>query len=95
LSLGHELRGWQIRDQASFSDGTSHVLRHWRTDLAAPAEAGIRPHIYVTQLDDVLRKAAGQGAEVVTLPYQEGNLTIATVRDPAGNVIGIWQEGTI
>jgi predicted enzyme related to lactoylglutathione lyase len=43
----------------------------------------------------VLRKAAGQGAEVVALPYQEGNLTIATVRDPAGNVIGIWQEGTI
>jgi predicted enzyme related to lactoylglutathione lyase len=42
----------------------------------------------------VLRKAAERGAAVVTLPYQEGNLTIATVRDPAGNVIGIWQEGT-
>jgi uncharacterized protein len=86
--------GWQIRDQGSFSDGTGHVIGHWRTDLAAAGEAGIRPYIYVTQLDDVLRKAAEQGAEVVTLPYQEGNLTIATVRDPAGNVIGIWQEGT-
>jgi predicted enzyme related to lactoylglutathione lyase len=86
--------GWQIRDQSSFSDGTGHVIGHWRTDLAAAGEAGIRPYIYVTQLDDVLRKAAEQGAEVVTLPYQEGNLTIATVRDPAGNVIGIWQEGT-
>ena len=82
------------RDQPSFSDGTGHVIGHWRTDLPTAGEAGIRPYIYVTQLDDALRKAAERGAEVVTLPYQEGNLTIATVRDPAGNVIGIWQDGT-
>ena len=89
--------GWQVRgrpDAPSFSDGTGHVIGHWRTDLPTAGEAGIRPYIYVTQLDDVLRKAAERGAEVVSLPYQEGNLTIATVRDPAGNVIGIWQEGT-
>jgi predicted enzyme related to lactoylglutathione lyase len=88
---------WQLRgrpDAPSFSDGTGHVIGHWRTDLPTAGEAGIRPYIYVTQLDDVLRKAAERGAAVVTLPYQEGNLTIATVRDPAGNVIGIWQEGT-
>ena len=30
----------------------------------------------------------------VTLPYLEGSLAIAVLRDPAGNVIGIWQEGT-
>ena len=90
----HAVFGWQIRDQASFSDGTGHVIGHWRTDLLPAGEAGIRPYIYVTQLDDALRKAAEQGAEVVTQPYQEGNLTIATVRDPAGNVIGIWQEST-
>jgi uncharacterized protein len=83
--------GWQIRGEESFSDGTGHVIGHWRTDLSPAGEAGIRPYIYVTQLDDVLRKAAEQGAEVVTPPYQEGNLTIATVRDPAGNIIGIWQ----
>ena len=89
--------GWQLRgrpDAPSFSDGTGHVIGHWRTDLPTAGEAGIRPYIYVTQLDDVLRKAAERGAEMVTLPYQEGNLTIATVRDPAGNVIGIWQDGT-
>lgn len=89
--------GWEIRgtpDRLSFSDGTGHVIGHWRTDLPATGEAGIRPYIYVTQLDDVLRTAAEQGAQVVTPPYAEGSLTIATLRDPAGNVIGIWQEGT-
>lgn len=40
----------------------------------------------------VLGKAVEQGAEVVSAPYPEGSLTIATVRDPAGNVIGVWQE---
>jgi predicted enzyme related to lactoylglutathione lyase len=89
--------GWEIRgtsDRLSFSDGTGHVIGHWRTDLPAAGEAGIRPYIYVTQLDEALRKAAEQGAELVSGPYPEGSLTIATVRDPAGNVIGIWQEAT-
>ena len=87
--------GWEIRgdsDMPSFSDGTGHVIGHWRTDLPAAGEAGIRPYIYVTLLDEVLAKAVEQGAEVVSAPYPEGSLTIATVRDPAGNVIGIWQE---
>jgi uncharacterized protein len=87
--------GWEVRgdpDRLSFSDGTGHVIGHWRTDLPATGEAGIRPYIYVTGLDEVLAKAVEQGAEVVSAPYPEGSLTIATVRDPAGNVIGIWQE---
>jgi predicted enzyme related to lactoylglutathione lyase len=87
--------GWEIRgdaDSLSFSDGTGHVIGHWRTDLPATGEAGIRPYIYVTRLDEVLAEAVAQGAEVVSAPYPEGSLTIATVRDPAGNVIGIWQE---
>jgi uncharacterized protein len=87
--------GWEVRgtpDRLSFSDGTGHVIGHWRTDLPAAGEAGIRPYIYVTRLDEVLARAVEQGAEVVSAPYPEGSLTIATVRDPAGNVIGIWQE---
>jgi uncharacterized protein len=88
--------GWEIRgssDRPSFSDGTGHVIGHWRTDLPVTGEAGIRPYIYVTHLDDVLTAAAEQGGQIVIPPYPEGSLTIAALRDPAGNVIGIWQEG--
>jgi len=87
---------WQLRgnpDAPSFSDGTGHVIGHWRTDLSAAGEAGVLPYIYVTSLDDTLRAAAEHGAELATEPYPEGNLWIATIRDPAGNVIGIWQAG--
>ena len=88
--------GWRLRgrpDAPSFSDGTGHVIGHWRTDLPAAGEAGIVPYIYVTSLNDTLGTAAERGAEVVTQPYPEGNLRIATIRDPAGNVIGIWEAG--
>jgi uncharacterized protein len=88
--------GWRLRgsaDAPSFSDGTGHVIGHWRTDLPAAGEAGVLPYIYVTSLDDTLRTAVEHGAEIATEPYPEGNLWIATIRDPAGNIIGIWQAG--
>jgi uncharacterized protein len=89
--------GWQLRgdpQDPSFSDGTGHVIGHWRTDLSAVGEAGVLPYVYVTDLDATLRSAAEHGAETVTKPYQEGNLRVATIRDPAGNVIGIWEDGS-
>jgi uncharacterized protein len=89
--------GWRLRgspESPSFSDGTGHVIGHWRTDLPAVGEAGVLPYIYVTHLNDTLREATERCAELVTPPYPEGNLRIATIREPAGNVIGIWQDGS-
>ena len=51
----------------------------------------MRPYVYVNSVDEVLRAATGRGAQIVTPPYPEGSLTIAAIRDPGGNVIGIWQ----
>jgi predicted enzyme related to lactoylglutathione lyase len=45
-------------------------------------------------VDDVtatLERALANGAAPSTAAYPEGNLTVATFRDPAGNEIGIWQ----
>jgi hypothetical protein len=85
--------GWELRgdpDQPSFKDGTGHVIGHWRTDLEPAGAAGVRPYVYVTDLEGTLEQAAGQGAEVLAGPYAEGSLRIAVVRDPGGNAIGIW-----
>ena len=84
--------GWELRgdpDAPSFSDGTGHVIGHWRTDLEPAGEAGVRPYVYVEDLGAALERAAAQGAEVVE-PYTEGTLRIAVIRDPGGNAIGIW-----
>ena len=45
--------GWELRgdpDAPSFSDGTGHVIGHWRTDLEPAGEAGVRPYVYVQEL---------------------------------------------
>jgi uncharacterized protein len=47
---------------------------------------------FVERVDETLEKVVAQGGEVLTPPYPEGDLRVATFRDPAGNVIGVWQQ---
>jgi predicted enzyme related to lactoylglutathione lyase len=89
--------GWQLRgdpDQPSFADGTGHVIGHWRTDLDVAGESGIRPYVYVENLEQTLGTAADLGAKMTTTPYPQGNLRIAAIEDPAGNVIGVWEQNS-
>jgi uncharacterized protein len=92
-----EVLGWNLREQDTddprFSDATGHLIGRWRTDRAAAREPGLLPYIYVSHIDDAVERAVTHGGEVVKPPYPEGNLWVATIRDPAGNVIGLWQQG--
>jgi uncharacterized protein len=69
------------------------VIGHFVSELPVAGDAGVRPYIYVEAVDDTLGNVLSQGGEVVTAPYPEGDLWVATFRDPAGNVLGIWQRG--
>jgi predicted enzyme related to lactoylglutathione lyase len=88
--------GWKVdmdREDPSFEDGTGHVIGHFRADDPVAGEAGVRPYIYVEDVDETLEKVAANGGSMVTYPYPEGDLWVATFRDPAGNVVGVWQRG--
>lgn len=88
--------GWELTgdpDRPGFADGTGHVIGHWQPDMVVAGEAGIMPYVYVDRVDDALQKINERGGEVVRLPYPEGDLWVATFRDPAGNVLGVWQHG--
>ena len=88
--------GWNIRGDAaepSFDDGTGHVIGHFVADQDVGGEAGVRPYVYVENLDETLETARASGGEIVTAPYPEGDLWVATIRDVAGNVVGVWQSG--
>ena len=88
--------GWSTHGspaQLGFSDATGHVIGHFVADQQPVDEAGVRPYIYVERIDDVVAKISNQGGHTVTEPYPEGDLWVATFRDPAGNVLGIWQHG--
>ena len=85
--------GWTVdldRADPSFSDGTGDVIGHFRADLEPAGEAGFQPYVYVERLDETLEKAIAHGGTVTTDPDPEGDLRVAVVRDPAGNLVGVW-----
>jgi predicted enzyme related to lactoylglutathione lyase len=87
--------GWTVRrdrDDPAFEDGTGHVIGHFRSDHAVAGEDGVRPYVFVESLDATLEKAVAEGAEVVEAPYPEGDLWVALIRDPGGNVVGLWEQ---
>jgi uncharacterized protein len=89
--------GWEMRrgrDDPAFEDGTGHVIGHFRADHEVAGEGGVRPYIFVENLDETLARARALGAEVVEEPYPEGDLWVALIRDPGGNVVGVWQQGS-
>jgi predicted enzyme related to lactoylglutathione lyase len=86
--------GWTVdtdRDEPSFSDGSGHVIGHFMADLPVAGEAGVVPYVFVESVDTTLDQVVAHGGETATPPYPEGDLRVATFRDPAGNVIGVWQ----
>jgi predicted enzyme related to lactoylglutathione lyase len=89
--------GWTLRgggpDHFSFSDASGELIGAWVTDRAISKEPGVLPYIYVKAIDDAVDSITSNGGEVVREVYAEGSLWVATFRDPAGNVMGVWQMG--
>ena len=87
--------GWTVRvnpAHTSFMDANGHVAGAIVTDLKVSREPGVLPYIYVDAIDDVIRSIGENGGEIVRPRYDEGGLWVATFRDPAGNVLGVWQQ---
>jgi uncharacterized protein len=77
--------GWRVdadREDPSFEDGTGHVIGHFMADLPVAGEAGVLPYVFVESVDETLDKVVAQGGEIVTQPYPEGDLRVATFSRP-------------
>ena len=89
--------GWSIQRRApgncSFDDGSGALIGKWVTCNAPSRDPGLLPYIYVDGIDAVAQRVVALGGQILKPPYPEGNLWVATFRDPAGNVMGIWQAG--
>jgi predicted enzyme related to lactoylglutathione lyase len=88
--------GWTVRgedaDQPKFSDQTGHLIGRWVAGRAISRKPGLLPYIYVDRIEEVVKRVGSNGGEIVKAPYREGNLWVSIIRDPAGNVLGVWQE---
>jgi uncharacterized protein len=86
---------WEVDPEGGrFTDGSGHVIGHFVSDIGIAGEDGVRPYVYVEDVERTLVKLSSLGGSSVTAPYPEGNLKVATFRDPSGNVVGIWQQAT-
>jgi uncharacterized protein len=91
--------GWAVRGEPnvhlSFTDGTGHVIGAFTSDRAVADDSGPLPYVFVESVTDTVARVTAAGGEVVMKPYHDPpgsqELTVATFRDVAGNVIGIWQ----
>ncbi len=91
--------GWRIDRsdpaQVKFLDQTGHLLGRFRTGRAISRTPGLLPFIYVNEIEEAVSRVVPNGGEIVKAPYVECNLLITAIRDPAGNMIGLWQEASV
>jgi predicted enzyme related to lactoylglutathione lyase len=82
---------WRGANDPRFSDQSGHLIGRWVTGRAISHEPGLLPYIYVNNIDETVARIVVQGGTMVKEPSNEGNTRVAQFRDPAGNLIGIWQ----
>ncbi len=85
--------GWEVEPPGSGFTAPG-LIGQWVIDRPPVADAGALGWIHVEDIDRALRAAAAAGAEVVSQPEPDGPVRmLATIRDPAGNVVGIVSHG--
>jgi predicted enzyme related to lactoylglutathione lyase/uncharacterized glyoxalase superfamily protein PhnB len=99
VSFYEKVFGWRIRNRESrrpsFDDASGHISGAWVAGRGAAREPGLIPYIWVDSLGATVAAIAAQGGEVVKSPDPDtpgGTSWIATFRDPAGNLLGLYQE---
>ena len=87
--------GWKIDRRSSddfrFSDREGLLIGRWATGRVASREAGVLPFIYVEDIEAAIARVSSSGGEILKAPYAEGDVRVARIRDPAGNLVGLWQ----
>jgi uncharacterized protein len=88
---------WNIRrrgdGEVAFDDTVNEVSGAWVTGRPPSAEPGLLIYVLVESVERTLERIVAAGGEVVTPPKLHGEgEAFATFRDPAGNVLGIFQQ---
>ncbi|MGB6667522.1 MAG: VOC family protein [Candidatus Acidiferrum sp.] len=91
--------GWNIRnresERPSFDDATGNVSGAWVTGRESTHKPGLLAYVWVNNIDATLARITAEGGVVVETAHADspgGTSKIATFRDPAGNLIGLYQE---
>jgi predicted enzyme related to lactoylglutathione lyase len=88
--------GWQIRQRGdgaiAFDDTVGGVSGTWVLGRTSAAEPGLMVYIMVASAAAAVEAVVSAGGEVVNPVAPHAREVVATFRDPAGNVMGIYQQ---
>lgn len=89
--------GWKIDRRSErdfrFADADMLLIGRFVADRAAAREGGFVPFVYVVGIDAAVARAGKAGGEVCEAIRPENDIRVVRLRDPAGNVIGLWEFG--
>jgi uncharacterized protein len=85
--------GWRIeRPYPDFE--APGLIGQWVDDRPVSREGGVVFWLSTESIDATLSQVAAAGGEVIDGPAADGpSRLLATIRDPAGNVVGLAQHG--
>ena len=91
--------GWQTRKRGdghvAFDDGANEVSGTWVLGRPPLSEPGVLIYIMVSSVSDTLSAIVANGGEIVQPIGKDAPEITARFRDPAGNVLGLYQERTL
>lgn len=83
--------GWHIEHPHPGFDAPG-LIGQWVTDRPPTPNAGMLPWLHVDSMTDAMKLVRAHGGEVLEHPTPDGpERLLSTVRDPAGNVLGLVQ----
>jgi len=88
--------GWQLRKRGdgatAFDDGVGQVSGTWRLGRPPASTPGLLIYVMVDSVEDTIKKVEANGGEIVQPIGADAPEITARFRDPAGNVVGLYQE---
>jgi len=88
--------GWNIRQRGdgatAFDDAVGQVSGAWVTGRPPAAQPGFMIYIWVDSVAETVEAVVANGCEIVQPIGADAPEITARFRDPAGNVVGLYQE---
>ena len=88
--------GWSIRTRGdgavAFDDGVGQVSGTWVRGRSPMTEVGLLIYIMVDSVADTIDKVSASGGKIVQQIGQDAPEITARFSDPAGNVLGLYQQ---
>ena len=92
----HQVFGWELRRRGdgalSFDDGVGQVSGAFVLGRPVSASVGVLVYVMVDDAAATLESIVAQGGEVVQPIGADAPEVTARFHDPAGNVLGLYQE---